>query len=569
MKINSLRTLKTILSKYKYQYVMANLFLVLNIVMIGFLPNLTNNIFDYAISLKNLELLLNLSLLFIAIYILSSVFEMLSSNKFAKIGASISNDLRALLLRSVSKKSGKFFTKLKSGDLSARVLSEVEFIEVFITQNLFAILLDILSTLVLATILFTINFQLMLIILLFQPIIILVQNRFGQKAAGQTKKLRKSYQELSVHTNEFFLNIMNMIFIHSMDFFFNRYSKSQEDVINDVVKSQKIGNKSYFCQGVLSNLILVIIIGVGGFKVINEEMTLGQLVTFNLYINRIIGSINRIAKSNIRVRQFFIYVERIFEVINDDAYLTINKPTMRMNNLKKSIVFKNVNFSYDDKIVLCDCNIVIKKGQRIAIVGESGMGKSTIINLLFRLWNCDSGEILFDGIDIKRYDLETYRKSIGIVSQNTMFFNDTIYNNLVLGQKIDMDFLRDVCMKVHIYDFIMKCPNQFETIIDENGKNLSGGEKQRLALARVLLMNADILVLDEPTSSIDTILESDIKNNLEQLSLNKTMITITHNLEIIKDYDIIYVIDKGKVVEKGNHKELMVRHNKYFQLFVG
>jgi subfamily B ATP-binding cassette protein MsbA len=321
---------------------------------------------------------------------------------------------------------------------------------------------------------------------------------------------------------------------------------------------------------ILSSLITIFIYGYGGFEIIKGNMTIGELVAFQQYMNMLIGPSIRIIRSNTRIQQSAVSINRIFSILDEPITISQNNKGCRyIDDFNGNIKFNKVRFSYEEDAKAIDnINMEFEKGKTVALVGSSGCGKSTIGNLLFRLWDVDDGNITIDNIPLKNYNLKNIRNNISIVTQDLLLFDDTIFNNLTLGNKnINIKDVECVCKKVGIYEFICNLPNGFKTIVGEKGVKLSGGQKQRISIARSLLSNAKIIIFDEATSALDNLSQKDILENIKYYLKNKTTILIAHRLSTIQDADIIYVLDDGKIIEKGNHEELIQNQKYYYSFF--
>ena len=242
-----------------------------------------------------------------------------------------------------------------------------------------------------------------------------------------------------------------------------------------------------------------------------------------------------------------------------------------LDSFEGNIVFDRVSFSYEeDKNIIDNINLKFENGKTTALVGSSGCGKSTIVKLLFRLWDVDSGCIIIDNVSLKEYNLKDIRKNISIITQDLLLFDDTILNNITLGNKsMNKNDIEYICKKIGIYDFVMDLPKRFDTIVGEKGVKLSGGQKQRIAIARALLSDSKIIIFDEATSALDNVSQKDILKNISEFLINKTTIVIAHRLSTIKNADRIYLIDKGRVVEEGNHYDLIEKSEIYYKFCNG
>ena len=315
----------------------------------------------------------------------------------------------------------------------------------------------------------------------------------------------------------------------------------------------------------LNSLTVAAILGYGGFKVITGELSLGGLVSFNLYSQRFIGPITQLAQYNTEIVTSMISWQRIRNLLNTPIEVIDGEENI---NALGNIEFKDVNFSYDDKSeVFNDLNLKFEKGKVHALVGPSGVGKTTLIHLILRLWNINSGQIDFEGHCIEDINIKDLRDQISLVSQNIFLLNDNIYNNIVLGnENISKEHLDKILKQADIYNFINSLPDKLDTMIGENGRKVSGGEKQRISIARALLKNSSILIFDEATSMLDNETEDNIISQLLTVFKNKTIILVAHRLSTVKNADIIYVLKDGQVIEKGNHESLLNERGFYYNL---
>ena len=313
----------------------------------------------------------------------------------------------------------------------------------------------------------------------------------------------------------------------------------------------------------------VIILWVGGVSVINGEMTIGALITFNSLLAYFLDPVKNLINLQPQMQTAVVASDRLGEILDLEAEKT-EKESRKMAplTLAGDIQIRNLDFRYGTRRqVLSDINLTIKKGEKVAFVGESGSGKTTLSKLLLHLYSPEKGEILINGNNIEDIRLECLRERIAYIPQETFLFSGSIYDNLVLGMDdVDMDNVVEAAKLAQAHDFINELPLRYETRLEENGANLSGGQRQRLAIARAMLKKPDILILDEATSNLDSITERALDKTINEFSKEMTTIFIAHRLSTIKDCDRIFVMDKGKIIEQGTHKELSESGGKYSEL---
>ena len=316
----------------------------------------------------------------------------------------------------------------------------------------------------------------------------------------------------------------------------------------------------------MSNAVTIaVLLGYGGYKVIIGSLSYGGLVTFNLYSQRFIAPILQLVQFNNDLTTCNIAWNRLNNLLNTKIDV---KNGTQTKTIQGNIKFEDVTFYYEEKKpVLHDVFMEFKKGEIYAIVGQSGAGKTTLMHLLFRLWDCISGSITVDGIDIKDFDIDCLRGQISIVSQNIFLLNDTIYNNIVLGKEITDEELQHILVQAGLHEFINTLPNKLETVVGENGIKLSGGEKQRISIARALLKKNPILIFDEATSMLDNETEEKIISILLDSFKDTTIILIAHRLSTVKNANTIYVLNNGTIMEHGNHDQLLEQKGIYYHLY--
>ena len=509
------------------------------------IPQITKSILDDAISNKNSGLLMKLILIYITISVILSVLNVILDYICSIMNKRVSIDLKVKILKHLSKLSGYYYTNIKTGNIFSIVETDIFMVESFGADILFSLALDVITAFIALFFLIRMNLDLLLIVLVLQILLGLSQSKFTKIIA-----------------------LMNVVISKSTFNFLRKYIKQEKKMVNKCVKLDMIISSNISISQVLSGLITISIYGYGGLKIINGKMSIGELIAFQQYTGMLIGPCMNIIRSNTRLQRSLVSIDRIFSIL--DEPITIkhdNKGISFGENFNNDIEFNNVSFSYDKEKILDDISLKFEHNKTTALVGSSGCGKSTIVNLLFRLWDIDTGKITLNGIDIKNYSLKSLRQNISIITQDLLLFDDSIFNNLTLGKKsISKEYVKDICKKVDMYEFINELPEGFDTIIGEKGVKLSGGQKQRVAIARALISNSNIIIFDEATSALDNISQKNILQNISDLLNNKTVIVIAHRLSTIKDADKIYVMNKGQILEEGSHDELLSNQSFYYSL---
>lgn len=559
-------------------------------------PQVTRMIVDEGIGTKNINLLLKLILIYGTIGVSSATLDVLLSYVYSVMQKIITVDMKVKLLNHLSKLSGKYYSNIKTGNIISIIESDIFIIENFGAELVFSIIVNIFTASMALFFLIRMQFDLFLIVLLLQIVLTLFQTKFTKLISNKTTEIRDDSGRLSNKIQEYVSNIMNVVVSRSRMKFFSTYLSKEKDLIRKYLKLDIIISGNIAIAKSFSTLITVSIYGFGGYKIINGNMTIGELLAFQQYTNMFIGPCISIIRANTRIQQAKASLDRVYSVIDEEIDIKVDNSGLRVEDIECNIIeFKKIHFSYkkiedrlfqnlglDTKIsrthnifdediekesyILNNIDLTFKKGETTAVIGGSGCGKSTIVNLLYRLWDAQKGEITIDGINIQNINLKSLRKSINIVTQDLLMFDDTVRNNISINKNLSDEELENICSVVGINDFINTLENGFETIIGERGAKISGGQKQRIALARSLASDSKILILDEATSALDNISQKEILKNIREYVKDKILIIIAHRLSTIKDADNIYVLEKGRVVECGKDEELATIDGIYMRL---
>lgn len=566
---NVLRFLKIIFKKNKFISFIALLLMMVTSALGLLIPQVTRAILDDAIIFKQNELLLYLILTYIAIVLVSSILNIILDYIHSNMKKKTCIHLKIKLLNHLSKLSGNYYANLKTGNLLSIIENDIFTVENFGIDIIFSIIVDVFTAIIALFLLVSMQLDLLIIVIAIQVLLTIVQVKFTNVISSETSKIRSNAGNISNLVQEYVSNIMNVVISKSKEIFFRKYIKKEKSLLKQVIKLDIIISSNIGIANILSNLIIVLTYGYGGFKVINGEMTLGELIAFQQYIGMLIGPCMRIIRCNTTIQQSAVSIKRVFNILDEPIEINQNNKGSRYNHSHEgNIIFNNVEFSYDnDENTIDNVNIQFEKGKMTAIVGTSGSGKSTLVKLLFRLWDVNAGDITISGTSLKKYNLKDLRRNISIITQDLLLFDDSILNNITLGDSSkEISSIKSICQKVGIYRFIKELPEGFDTQVGEHGVKLSGGQKQRIAIARALISDCKVIVFDEATSALDNISQREILESIKDITGNKTIIVIAHRLSTIRDADKIYVLDKGKIIEEGNHGELLGRGELYWSL---
>jgi len=483
------------------------------------------------------------------------------------VGQHIIRDIRAKIFRHILQFKMAYFDKNALGKLVTRVVSDIETISAFFTQGVFKITSDLLKMLVVIVIMLIMNWQLALITLLVLPILIYATKRFQIAIKATFQEVRNQVSNLNSFVQE---RVTGMKIVQ----LFNRekieYDNFKE--INNKHKQAYIKTIWYYSiffpiAEIFSSIAIGLLVWFGGLQVVDQSVaSVAEIFAFIMYAQMLFQPLRQIADKFNQLQMGIVSGERVFNIIDTHSSI-VKQGTLKAKNLKGNITFENVRFSYiKGEEVLKGISLEVQEGQTVAIVGATGAGKSTIINLINRFYEIDSGEIAVDTVSVQNYELESLRKQVAIVLQDVFLFSDSILNNITLkNNAISLAEVTLAAKQIGIHKFIMSLPGNYSYNVKERGGMLSSGQRQLIAFLRAYVSNPSILILDEATSSVDSYAEQMIQFATETITKDRTSIVIAHRLATIKQADKIIVMDKGLIVEEGTHQELLVKENGYYK----
>jgi subfamily B ATP-binding cassette protein MsbA len=511
--------------------------------------------------------LLNYSLLMLGILLVEVLLQFIFIYYANWVGQHIIRDMRAHIFRHILKFKMTYFDTNSVGKLVTRVVSDIETIAAFFSNGVFTILSDILKMIAVTLIMLILNWKLALITLSVLPILVYATALFQVAIKATFQEVRNQVANLNGFIQE---RVTGMKIVQ----LFNReqieYQNFKE--INDKHKKANIKTIWYYSvffpiAEILSSIGIGLIVWFGGGQAIqNSGISVGMIMGFIQFAQMLFRPLRQIADKFNQLQMGIVAGERVFKVIDTQSSIAKNG-TLEATNLKGNIIFDNVRFSYvKGEEVLKGISLDVKSGQTIAIVGATGAGKSTIINLINRFYEIDSGTIFVDGVSVENYTLESLRNQIAIVLQDVFLFSDSILNNITLkNESISLQDVENAAKQIGIHDFINTLPGGYQYNVKERGAMLSSGQRQLIAFLRAYVSKPSILILDEATSSVDTNSEQMIQFATEKITKGRTSIVIAHRLATIKQADKILVMDKGLIVEEGTHYELLEKENGYYK----
>ena len=553
--------------------------LILNITIDKYFVNTskeTNVIQDYFLNLisqlliednatYNIKVLVVIMLIILLLEVLAQYFFVYISSW---LGQDIVKVIREKLFAHLASFKVKYYDNEPVGKLITRCVSDIENIASIFSQGLFMIISDVLKMIIVLIFMLVINWKIACIVLLIMPVILMATKIFNKKMKVAFNEVRNEVANLNTFIQER-LTGMKIVQLFNREKIELEKFKEINHKHNKAWLKNILYNSIFFpIADIVSSITLGLVVYFGAIFIINGDTntSVGQLISFNMYIAMLYTPLRQIADKFNVMQMGIVAADRVFEILESNSEVQDNG-TIPAEKLKGNIKFENVRFSYlKDEEVLKGINLDVKAAETMAIVGATGAGKSTIINLLNRFYEIDSGKITIDTININDFTLETLRNEIAMVLQDVFLFADSIYNNITLfDTSIQREEVYAAAKKIGIHDFLMSLPNGYEYDVKERGVMLSSGQRQLIAFLRAYISNPSILILDEATSSIDSYSEELIQKATQTLTQGRTSIIIAHRLVTIVNADTIIVMDKGIIVEKGKHKELLQIENGFYK----
>lgn len=482
------------------------------------------------------------------------------------VGQHIIRDIRATVFRNINSFKMSYFDTTSVGKLVTRVVSDIETIANFFTQGVFMIISDILKMLVVIVVMFVMNWKLALVALVVLPILVYATKVFQVAIKATFQDVRNEIANLNGFVQERVtgMKILQLFTRESIEY--QNFKK-----INNNHKKAHIKTVWYYSiffpiAEILSSFAIGLIVWFGGYQILEGFTTLGAVIAFIKMSQMLFRPLRQIADKFNQLQMGIVSGERVFKIIDTKSYIR-KEGQIAASNIQGNIDFKNVRFSYiQDEEVLKGVSLKVNKGETVAIVGATGAGKSTIINLINRFYEIDSGTISIDSIPVEDYELSSLRNQIAIVLQDVFLFSDSILNNITLKNSLITESqVIDAAKKIGIHDFIKTLPGGYHYNVKERGVMLSSGQRQLIAFLRAYVSSPRILILDEATSSVDSYAEQMIQYATDTITRGRTSIIIAHRLATIKKADKIIVMDKGVIVEEGTHRELLKKSNGYYK----
>lgn len=548
-------------------------FTALGLVFVVNLLNLINpivqgRIVDEVIEGGMLEKLLPFVLLMIGNTVVRAALRYTYLYMFENVSQNVVYNARRDVFRKVQELDFDFFDRTRTGDIMARITGDLDAVRHFTAYVLYSIFMHTVTLILALTVMFMKSATFTLVLLAITPITGILAVRLSGTVRPAFSAIREQFARLNSVVQE---NISGNRVVKAFaqeEYEIYKFSRENSGFRDSNIRASRIWEKYLPVMDAMAGLLSVQIILVGGIMVINRNITLGDLVTFNSFLWALNNPMRMIGWLINDTQRFATSAEKVMMLLNREPRIKSREGAI-VKKPEGRVEFRNVSFKYGKEPVLEDISFSANPGQTVAIVGPTGSGKSTLVSLISRFYDCTGGSVLVDGIDVRDYDVRTLRDNIAVAMQDVFLFSETIEGNIAYGAPdVSVEKVKWAAQLACAHDFIMEFPEGFDTIIGERGVGLSGGQKQRIALARAIVKEAPIVILDDTTSSVDIETEHQIQQNLRDYCKNRTTFIIAHRISSVKHADLILVLEGGRIVERGTHDELLAMKGRYYDIFV-
>ena len=567
------------LSKYKIALIVVIIFAIgstiFTIVGPKILGNATTEVFNGLVSKISggsgidFGKIAQIALTLLGLYLLSAVFSFIQGFTMTGVAQKITYKLRNDIAAKINKLPMNYFDKRTNGEVLSIITNDIDTLSMNLNQSITQIITAICTIIGILIMMFSISWQMTLISLIILPIAALLV----KLVVGKSQKYFNKQQEYLGHVNgqveEIYGGLTVVKAFNAEDKVTNNFDKANDELYHSAWRAQFLSGLMHPITNFIANIGYVGVAVAGGYLAINGTITVGNIQSFIQYNKQFTQPINQIAQISNLLQAMVAAAERVFEFLEEPEEIDTAKGEIDTSKLKGNVEFKHVKFGYNpDKIIIKDFSAKVKEGQKIAIVGPTGAGKTTMVKLLMRFYDVTDGEILVDGHNIKDFERGELRKMFGMVLQDTWLFGGTVKDNIKYSKEAATDDeVIEAAKAAHVHHYIKTLPKGYNSVINEESSNISAGQKQLLTIARVILADPKILILDEATSSIDTRTEIQIQAAMDNLMKGRTSFVIAHRLSTIKNSDLILVMNQGDIVEQGTHEELLAKGGFYADLY--
>lgn len=573
------KLIRDYLSKYKTAIIIVIIFsigsTIFQVVGPKILGNATTEIFNGVISKLsggagiNFGNILKILLTLLTLYLISALFSLIQGFTMTGVAQKLTYKLRNDIAEKINKLPMKYFDKRTNGEVLSVITNDIDTLSQNLNQSITQIITSICTLIGILIMMFSISWEMTLVSLIILPITVLIVG----KIVGKSQKYFARQQDYLGHVNG---QVEEIYGGHTIVKAFNgeenaikEFEKANQELYKSAWKSQFLSGLMHPIMNFVGNVGYVAVAILGGYLAVQGRITVGNIQSFIQYNKQFTQPINQIAQVSSMLQSMVAAAERVFKFLEEEEENSYVENPVSIEHIKGNITFDHVHFGYDEeRAIINDFSANVKEGQKIAIVGPTGAGKTTMVKLLMRFYDVNSGAILIDGHNIKDFDRGELRKMFGMVLQDTWLFGGTIKDNIKYSRPDATEAeVIEAAKSAHVHHFIKTLPKAYDMVINEESSNISAGQKQLLTIARVILANPKILILDEATSSIDTRTEIEIQSAMDNLMSGRTSFIIAHRLSTIKNADLILVMNHGDIVEQGTHEELLEKGGFYSDLY--
>lgn len=566
--MGSIRWIFGYINKYKIRFYFAFVAVLISSLISMINPYLSGKLVDEVIMKNKLNMLIYILGIMILVTVIKAIIRYTYQMTFERVSQNVIFEIRQQMYNKLQELDLDYYNKTRTGDIMARMTGDMDAIRHFVAWVMYNIFENVTVFIFAIGSMFIINAKFTIFMFLLTPIVAYCAYKMTIESNPIFYDIREQFSKLNTVVQE---NISGNRVVKAFakeKYEISKFEERNKSYMDSNMDLAKVTQKYMPILNGLSNMFTVVMILVGGILIINDKLTIGELVMFNGLIWAINNPMNMVGWLINDVQRFIAASRKIRILLSEETKIKNPVDGIKPKKINGEIEFRNVNFEYGYETVLKNINFHIKPGQRVAIFGQTGSGKSTIINLIERFYDVTSGEILIDGVNVKEYDIHALRKNISISMQDVFLFSNTIEDNIRYGiPEVENSRIAWAAEMSDADNFINKLSESYGTIVGERGVGLSGGQKQRLTLARSIIKDPSILILDDTTSALDVETEAVIQKNLNAIYKDKTTFIIAHRISSIKNSDLILVLDNGEIVESGTHEELINAHGHYYEVY--
>lgn len=566
--MKELKKLFLYVKKYKLFFFGGLLFIILNVVFSMAPGYLNRRIIDDVITGQQINLLFGFLVAYVVANFLRSAAIMGQRFFTESLSQNLLRDLKQDLYDHLQKLSFNFFNDTRTGELMSRMTGDMEAIRILFADGMIQFIRAIFYIIFVLAVLIPENLKLALVSLALSPLIGFFAFRLGKRIKPVFQQVRRQYSDLNSTVQENISGIRIVKAFHQQGFEVEKFDEENNNYFVKNYTASKIWSKYFPIMEFLGGMSTVLLLFYGGRLVIQGEITLGVWMQFNSYLWMLIMPMRMIGHIVNMFSRTSASAERIFNILETEPEIENKKDPVKTDNMKGKVEFKNVSLSYGDEHILKNISFTAEPGETIAIMGATGSGKSSLINLIPRYYEPSEGKILIDGVDNRKYDLQGLRSKVSVVMQDVFLFSETMASNIAYGQPgLNLEKIKNAAEISSARSFIEEMEGGFDEVIGERGMGLSGGQKQRVSIARAIVEENPILILDDATSAVDMETEHQIQESLESMDQRSTLFLIAHRISSVRNADQILILDHGEILERGNHEELIQNKGHYYEMF--